>query len=114
MKSPGKKWGRPRFNADGSIVYPIKGTEPPPNIQGYKRDPGNAWRFIKLWPECLQRQEEFSEKSCGAIQIVPICVHKEGAFFRKVVTHQICEACPLRQLHPPSAEGNTGPVRDQK
>jgi len=89
---------RPRFNADGSIQYPRRGIEPPPNINGYKRDPGDAWRFIKLWPECPRRAEHFNQKPCGAVQITPVCEHKEATTFRKVVSVQACEACPLRAL----------------
>ena len=42
---------RPIFEPDGAITYPKREEdwEPPKDINGYVRDPNNAWRFLPLW-----------------------------------------------------------------
>ena len=47
----GRIFARPLFEPDGAITYPKREEdwEPPKNINGYVRDPNNAWRFLPLW-----------------------------------------------------------------
>lgn len=96
--SMAKKFGRPRFQADGSIIYPKKGHEPPPDLDGYQRDPGNYWRFTPLWQSCAWRLQNQFLKACGAVGILSICTHPEGPTEnnREVQFSQCC-SCPLEK-----------------
>ena len=89
-----KSFGTPRTQRDGSITYPKKGWEPPPEIEGYTRDPRNKWRFIRKWLPCKSRQETKLTKPCGAIQIVALCECKGCPMYSLTVRAVDCEACP--------------------
>lgn len=99
-KLPRHERGR-RFtmHADGVIVY-AQGEnewEPPKDIQGYQRDPENPWRFIPLWPRCMQRQPESKRsKGCGCIEIVMKCDNSKAVLFGQLVTHEQCQLCERR------------------
>lgn len=82
---------------DGSLVYPKKGWEPPPEVEGYKRDPGNAWRFIPLWPDCVTRARMLQMKRCGSYNVTMVCTNQQCQYAQNPVTLQICQSCPLRQ-----------------
>jgi hypothetical protein len=92
-----KTFARGRFMPDGSLVYPKKGWEPPPEVEGYQRDPGNAWRFLPLWPPCQTRARMLKMKKCGAYNVVMACTNGQCEHNQNVVTLQICQNCPLRQ-----------------
>ena len=49
-----RTFDRPVFAPDGAIVYAKRegDWEPPRDINGYVRDPDNAWRFLPLWLPC--------------------------------------------------------------
>jgi len=90
-------FGRARSQPDGSIVYPKKGWEPPPPIEGYVRDPGNAWRFVPLWPICGMRQKVMVKKVCGAISIKMICKCSDCPLFQSDIVLLNCENCNHRR-----------------
>lgn len=97
-----KTFARGRFMPDGSLVYPKKGWEPPPEVEGYQRDKGNAWRFLPLWPDCITRARMLKMKQCGAYNVVMVCTNNECPHAQNPVTLQICQNCPLRQAKPNS------------
>lgn len=92
-----RNFGRARIMSDGSVIYPKKGWEPPPPLHGYERDPGNAWRFIPLWPECKHRTQVTRFKPCGAIDIVTRCMCPLAGSFKAEVRLSDCEGCSVRQ-----------------
>ena len=87
-------FARPIFEPDGAITYPKREEdwEPPQNINGYVRDPNNAWRFLPLWLPCaLRYQWPFSKpiaaastSSCAAI--IPRHRHSAVAWTRRLQT----------------------------
>lgn len=94
QKGKGEKWSRPRTGADGSIEYPKRGTQRPPDIEGYIRDVRNPWRFIRIWNACKFRNEKQIVKPCGAIQILAICTCEACPLNMKPVKSSECESCP--------------------
>ena len=89
-------FGKARVMADGSIVYSQKGHEPPPEIEGFRRDPGNAWRFIKLWKPCIHRIQAQKVKPCGAIGLLTICNNEALPCRGSEVTFAECQVCPYQ------------------
>lgn len=70
--------GRPFKGADGSLTYPQRGWEPPPNIEGYRRKTANlksadAWCFIPILPPCQHRTSVTETGHCGAQSIKYSC-----------------------------------------
>lgn len=89
--------GRARTQRDGSIVYIKKGDEPPPDLDGYKRDPNNLWRFFPLWKTCSHRLQNQYLKPCGALGILSFCRHPDGPTEnRREVSYDICSKCTLK------------------
>jgi len=71
--------------------------EPPRDINGYQRDPDNAWKFTSLWPQCTDRIQETKKFSaCGCIDIIMTCKNPQCQYSDKVVTHLNCQECPHR------------------
>jgi hypothetical protein len=93
-----KSFGRARMLPNGVVEYAKKGWEPPPDLDGYERDPGNAWRFLPKWPACKKRIQTVNMKSCGAINVLTVCANDKCEHKQKEVTFAICSACPLRVL----------------
>lgn len=91
-----KSFGRARMFPDGSIEYARKGHEPPPNLDGYQRDPGNAWKFLPLWPKCKRRIQTQSMKQCGALSILTVCANGECPLKQQQVNFAQCSACECR------------------
>lgn len=91
-----RSFGRARMLPNGIVEYVKKGWEPPPDLDGYERDPGNAWRFLPKWPLCKKRIQTQSMKSCGALSILTVCANDKCEHKQKEVTFAICSACPLR------------------
>jgi len=91
-----RSFGRARIMSDGSVIYPKKGWEPPPPLEGYDRDPGNAWRFLPLWPACKHRSQIIGVKPCGALRIVARCMCSSCPLFKSEVKLADCSACQLR------------------
>lgn len=90
-------FGRPRTQPDGSIVYPKKGWEPPPPIEGYERDPGNKWRFVPKWPECEFRQKIMLRKPCGAVDVKMVCKCVDCPLLHTDVKLQQCADCEYKK-----------------
>lgn len=78
-------------------MYAKKGFEPPPDIEGYKRDPGNAWRFVPLYPPCESRQRVAQLKRCGSYNIVMLCTDPDCPLNQQKVLVRDCSTCPFRQ-----------------
>ena len=94
-----KKYLTPRKLPDGSIMYPKRGWEPPPPIEGYRRKSMNprssdAWVFIPEWLDCPFRVEKTQRReSCRCLTLVNICIHPKMR--GKIVSTNICDACTL-------------------
>ena len=88
-----------RFEPDGSIVYE-KGEgewEPPRPINGYVRDPNNAWRFLPLWLPCsLRHASAVRLVNCGCVEIIMRCNNPACHLFADRVGHAACKTCPHR------------------
>lgn len=88
-----------RIESDGSIIYVQEEGEwePPKDIQGYKRDPENPWRFIPLWPKCMKRIPKGTRtKACGCLQLTMVCDNPASALHTKAVSDVECQQCPVR------------------
>jgi len=94
----GRQFQRPVFGEDGVIEYPrlVADTVPPDEIDGYQRDPGNAWRFLPLWPPCIVRGVGATVKENGCIQVVLVCGNPDAPPFLKTVTCAQCLKCEVR------------------
>lgn len=87
---------RPRIMPDGTITYPRKGIEPPPDIVGYLRDPNDSFSFLPKWFACVFRVQNQYVKACGNVTIKSYCGNSEYAEGQgSEVTLTICEACIL-------------------
>jgi len=99
---PPFKEGRDRqlvFEPDGSIRYEHNGDEEPPrDINGYKRDPNDPFRFIPLWPSCqLRHQVAVRFANCGCIDVIMRCNNPALPQFADRVKHTTCQECPQRK-----------------
>lgn len=92
-----KSFSRARFQPDGSLIYPKKGFEPPPPIEGYVRDPGNKWKFIPIWPDCSTRARMLQLKQCGAYNVIMVCKNAECDKAQLPLAITDCQGCPFRQ-----------------
>lgn len=90
---------RPKFHEDGSIEYTNGGGDPPPEINGYKRDALNPRLYHPIWPECaLRMQGTKMTRKTGAIDVVMVCNNPEvKEHFMRNVTAETCVNCPLRK-----------------
>lgn len=94
---PPKKDSRiPRIESDGAIVYEKRegDWEPPRDINGYRRDPDNPWRFISLWPEC-ERRAPIKKRAAnhGCVRVVMKCKNRDSNLHGEVVTYEQCQQC---------------------
>jgi hypothetical protein len=91
--------GTPRILDDGTIIYPKKGKEPPPCLEGYRRkaEQGpDAWILIPLWRDCDFRQQVLRRREdCNCEMLVNVCGHPLGQNLE--LTISICESCILWQ-----------------
>lgn len=92
-----RSFGRMRRLPDGTLQFQKKGWEPPPEPEGFKRDPKDAWHFLPVWPECDQRRQTTVIKQCGAIKLLTICNHPESRYTRQEVSLGTCQGCPLHK-----------------
>ena len=91
---------RPVFEPDGAITYPKQegDWEPPRNINGYVRDPENAWRFLPLWLPCtLRHQMAFLKANCGCIDIIMRCNNPQAPAYSHRLDDTACKQCPHRR-----------------
>lgn len=92
-----KTFGKARIRPNGLIQYPKKGIEPPPDIDGYERMPGDPWSFRPLWPVCQARLQNQFLRKCGAIGLITLCTHPDGPKEnRQEVTFEQCTRCTLK------------------
>jgi len=96
---PPYKEGRDRkltVELDGTIIYE-QGGEPPLDINGYQRDPNNAFRFTPLWPEChLRHTIGIRYAKCGCINVIMRCNNPDAPQFVDRVKYEQCQACEVR------------------
>lgn len=80
---------------DTEIIYKLgdKDWEPPPPITGFKRDPGNAWRFIRIWRPCRYRLEVMFRKVCGAVGLKAYCQCQQCPLYQKSLKAIDCQKC---------------------
>lgn len=91
-----KSFGRARMLPDGSIEYARKGHEPPPELDGFKREPGNPWKFLPVWPKCKKRIQTQSMKPCGALSILTVCANGECPLKQQAVSFEQCNGCQYK------------------
>ena len=84
---------RYRKMSNGDIQYIKNGVEPPPEIDGYIRDPRDYWLFHPGWVECRFRNQREVTKPCGAIRIKSTCSHQDGP--KPETSYHQCAACVL-------------------
>ncbi len=91
--------GTPRILEDGTVIYPKRGKEPPPCLDGYvrKAEQGpDAWILIPLWRYCEYRTHiKRKREDCNCEVLIPICGHSNSNGIE--VTLKICEVCKLCQ-----------------
>ena len=94
-----KEFGKARRQPDGSVMYVKKGQEPPPDLDGFSRDPQNPWRFIPLWQACDWRYQTQYLKQCGALAVRTTCRNPDGPTGKgQVVEFNHCQACQLCKI----------------
>lgn len=62
-----------REQDDGSRVFPTRG-DPPLEVPGFQRDPGNQYRLIPIMPPCQFRKEGWFAPEC--------CPDKKVTFYQ--------------------------------
>ena len=87
------------FEPDGSIIYDKDGWEPPRDIDGYTRDPQNAWRFLPLWPVCrLRLATGVRLANCGCVGVIMRCNDPRSPVFGQQAAYNQCAGCkPLER-----------------
>lgn len=95
-----RQFQRPVFGPDGSLEYPRLAADstPPDDIDGYTRDPNNAWRFTPNWPPCLLRGQGTMLKENGCINVAMACNNPESKHFGKKVSYENCRDCQVRRF----------------
>ena len=94
------KYLKPRILKDGTVIYPIRGWEPPPPMPGYRRKSnnpqcGDAWIFIPEWNSCKFRAEKKEKRAnCQCIMLVHYCDHPKNQ--GNAINTQVCENCKLK------------------
>lgn len=84
------------FESDGVIVY--EPGEEPQDINGYRRDPNNPFRFLPLWPLCnLRCAVGVRLAKCGCINIIMRCNNPAIKHFADRISHSDCERCQQRK-----------------
>jgi hypothetical protein len=91
-----RKLGRPRFNKDGSLSFPVKG-DPPPCPDGYARVPGEPFKFISKWVACKDRTATLVMSREGTMNIEATCRSTEAPTNGLLVCAQVCADCPVRK-----------------
>lgn len=90
---------RPTIGDDGSIEYPRREgvVAVPDEIEGYERDPNNAYRFVPVWEPCKLRGLGTRTKENGCIDIAAACNNPEAKQFGRPVPCADCKVCPVRK-----------------
>jgi len=77
-------------------MYAKTGFEPPPDLEGFERDPKNPWHFLPLWPPCKKRIQTQLVKKCGAISVLSVCANSACPLRQQEVKLADCQGCLLR------------------
>jgi hypothetical protein len=88
-----------RLELDGSIIYGrTDDWEPPRDIDGYRRDPDDAWHFMPLWPKCIYHSgSTVRYATCGCIGVRMKCNCPECPRFAQFVKCEECLECLQRK-----------------
>jgi hypothetical protein len=100
----------PRILPNGVAIFPKKGLDPPPEMEGYQRRSPNlkstdAWSFIPLWQPCSARSQKFVQRDsgCPCVKIVMYCHYKPD----ESLTLQNCLKCHEQQSLIESSSSNS-------
>lgn len=94
------KYQRPHILDSGILIYPKRGWEPPPLVEGYRRksdDPKNsdAWILLPVWKDCpFRKQIQIKKEGCRCITFYHICVHDNIGYGTKANLN-LCSSCNL-------------------
>ena len=84
------------FEPSGAIVYEKENWEPPRDIDGYRRDPQDPWRFLPLWPVCALRLcTGVRLVNCGCIGVIMRCNDPRSTVLGQQVKYSQCAQCKL-------------------
>lgn len=89
---------RPRVLDNGQVIYPVRGN-PPPDMPGYVRDPGNPYVFIPIWPPCKFRG--VGERTCDCPADIPLKFYTCQLGIH--IIGDVCKRCDKR-VEPASME----------
>ncbi len=87
-----------RLKLNGDIHFVKKGPEPPPDLKGYRRDPGDDWLFHPVAEGYLPCTSAiaFNIKDDNGEQVLGrMCTHPE--LKGVIVSISQCASCPLRR-----------------
>lgn len=94
-------YNKPHVLDSGILIYPKRGWEPPPPIEGYRRksnDPRNsdAWIFIPEWAECPFRDKrEVRKEGCRCMTYFHVCTNTLVGLDTPV-NMNLCNSCKHR------------------
>ena len=97
LRYEGREFERPTINDDGSIAYQRQDGAIPDEIDGFQRDPENAFRFVPMWESCKLRALGTRAKENGCIDIAAACNNPEAKQFGRPVKCVECQVCPVRK-----------------
>jgi len=98
MPMPGLgTYSLPTVHNAGSIEYAPVDAQPPPEPNGYLRDPQNPWLFHPVWPECQLRMAGVRKDKSGVIDVKMVCNNPGVPQFMKFVKADDCAACTKRK-----------------
>jgi hypothetical protein len=92
------RYTKPHVLDDGTLVYPKRGWEPPPLIEGYCRKSNNpknsdAWILIPIWTTCIFRKQiQVRKEGCRCVTIYHVCTN-ENIGCETVVNLNLCSKC---------------------
>jgi hypothetical protein len=93
-----KKYNKPHILDNGTLIYPKRGWEPPPLVEGYQRKSNNpknsdAWVLIPIWTTCCFRSRvQIPKEGCRCVTFYHICTNKEIGK-DVIVNLNLCSSC---------------------
>ena len=93
-----KSFTKPHVLDDGTLIYPKRGWEPPPLIEGYRRKSDNpknsdAWILIPVWKDCkFRKQMQRNKENCRCITFYHVCTNK-AVGDNVLVNLNLCSCC---------------------
>ena len=94
-------FNKPHVLDNGTLIYPKRGWEPPPPIEGYQRKSDNpknsdAWIFVPAWANCpFRKAQEVRKEGCRCMTYFHTCTN-EKVGNNPVVTIKSCSLCEFR------------------